>query len=129
MITRFLKRNFLLLSFVSLKLKLRLILLVRELKMIILKLNIFLFPTPKKSKKNPNPSLTRKQKAQNKKMASKRVVVEHAIGGMKSFQILSTKFRNRITKNLVDEFSSRRMMESKNTLLINILQAIISGQV
>ncbi|MCK5525246.1 MAG: hypothetical protein KAI83_19125 [Thiomargarita sp.] len=36
-------------------------------------------------------------------MASKRVVVEHAIGGMKSFQILSTKFRNRITKNWVDE--------------------------
>ena len=31
---------------------------------------------PRKSKENPNPSLTRKQKAQNKKMASKRVVVE-----------------------------------------------------
>jgi hypothetical protein len=40
---------------------------------------------PKKSKKNPNTSLTRKQKAQNKIMASKRVIVEHAIGGMKAF--------------------------------------------
>lgn len=58
---------------------------------------------PRKSPKNPNPSLTREQKAQNQKMASKRVVVEHAIGGMKAFQILSTKFRNRITKNWVDE--------------------------
>jgi hypothetical protein len=57
----------------------------------------------KKSKANPNPSLTRKQKAQNKKLASKRVIVEHAIGGMKAFQILSTKFRNRQTKNWVDE--------------------------
>ena len=58
---------------------------------------------PRKSKENPNPSLTRKQKAQNKKMASKRVVVEHAIGGMKAFQILSAKFRNNMTKNWVDE--------------------------
>ncbi|RKZ36962.1 MAG: hypothetical protein DRQ49_17010 [Gammaproteobacteria bacterium] len=58
---------------------------------------------PKKSKANPNPSLTRKQKTQNKKIASKRVIVEHAIGGMKAFQILSTKFRNRKAKNLVDE--------------------------
>jgi len=58
---------------------------------------------PKKSKKNPNTSLTRKQKAQNKTMASKRVVVEHAIGGMKAFQILSAKFRRHRTKNWVDE--------------------------
>jgi hypothetical protein len=58
---------------------------------------------PKKSKKNPNPSLTRKQKTQNKKMASKRVVVEHASVSMKAFQILSTKFRRCVTKNWVDE--------------------------
>jgi len=58
---------------------------------------------PKKSKKNPNTSLTRKQKAQNKVMASKRVIVEHAIGGMKAFQILSAKFRHHRTKNWVDE--------------------------
>jgi hypothetical protein len=56
---------------------------------------------PKKSKKNPNPSLTRKQKAQNNGFF--RVVVDHAIGGMKAFQILSTKFRHCVTKNWVDE--------------------------
>ena len=59
---------------------------------------------PRKSKENPNPSLTRKQKAQNKKMASKRVVVEHAIGGMKTFQILSAKFRNNMTNGLMRLF-------------------------
>lgn len=57
---------------------------------------------PRKSKKNPKPSLTRKQKAENQQIASKRVVVEHAIGGMKAFHILTNKFRNR-SKNLVDE--------------------------
>jgi hypothetical protein len=64
-------------------------------------------------------------------MASKRVVVEHAIGGMKTFQILSTKFRNRLTKNLGwwSDFSSGQIMVFKNTLLINALQDIISGKV
>jgi len=56
----------------------------------------------KKSKDNPKPSLTRKQKKENKQIGSKRVVVEHAIGGMKAFHILSTKFRNR-AQNLVDD--------------------------
>jgi hypothetical protein len=57
---------------------------------------------PRTSKKNPNPSLTKKQKTENKQMGAKRVVVEHAIGGMKAFQILTTKFRNR-TKGMVNE--------------------------
>ena len=57
---------------------------------------------PKKSYVNPNPSLTRGQKAENKKIGSKRVVVEHAIGGMKAFHILSTTFRNRC-KNMANE--------------------------
>jgi len=57
---------------------------------------------PRKSKKNPTPSLTKAQKAENKEIGSKRVFVEHAIGGMKAFQILSTKFRNR-AKNFADE--------------------------
>jgi hypothetical protein len=57
---------------------------------------------PKKSINNPNPSLSRKQKAENKKIGSKRVIVEHAIGGMKAFHILSRTFRNR-TKNMVNE--------------------------
>ena len=57
---------------------------------------------PRKSSKHPNPSLTRKQKSENKKVSSRRVVVEHAIGGMKAFKILSSQFRNK-TKNLADE--------------------------
>lgn len=56
----------------------------------------------RKSSKNPNPFLTREQKTENKQIGSKRVVVEHAIGGMKAFHILSTRFRNR-AKNLVDD--------------------------
>jgi hypothetical protein len=56
---------------------------------------------PRKSK-NTNPELTRKQKSENKKISSRRVVVEHAIGGMKAFNILSSRFRNK-TKNLADE--------------------------
>ena len=35
-----------------------------------------------KSKKNPNTFFTRKKKAQNKIMASKRVIVEHAIASV-----------------------------------------------
>jgi hypothetical protein len=59
-------------------------------------------------------------------MASKRVIVEHAIGFITAFQILSTptKFRNSITKNWVDEVIFQvafRIMEFKNTLLINTL--------
>ena len=43
---------------------------------------------PRKSKKNPNPTLTNEQKTQNRKQAATRVVVEHAIGGMKFFHCL-----------------------------------------
>jgi len=56
---------------------------------------------PKKSKTNPNPSLTHKQKQENQYIGSKRVAVEHAIGGIKIFHILTTKFRNR-AKDFVD---------------------------
>jgi hypothetical protein len=50
---------------------------------------------PRKSKSNPNPSLTEEQKAENRDISRVRVVVEHAIGGMKRFAILVNKFRNR----------------------------------
>nr|WP_170161139.1 transposase family protein [Methylocaldum marinum] len=43
---------------------------------------------PRKSKKNPNPTLTPEQKKQNRKQAATRVIVEHAIGGMKFFHCL-----------------------------------------
>jgi hypothetical protein len=57
---------------------------------------------PRKSKSNPSPYLTDEQKEENKALSKVRVIVEHAIGGMKIFGILRIKFRNRIT-NFVDD--------------------------
>jgi hypothetical protein len=51
---------------------------------------------PRKSKKNPNPALSPKQKAENKALSQVRIFVEHAIGGMKRYNILVHTFRNRI---------------------------------
>lgn len=50
---------------------------------------------PRKSKKNPEPALTKEQKAENKLISKKRIYVENAIGGMKRFQILVTRLRNK----------------------------------
>ena len=57
---------------------------------------------PRKSKSNPKPSLTKAQKRENRKVSKKRIFIEHAIGGMKAFHILSTRFRNR-RDNFADE--------------------------
>jgi hypothetical protein len=51
---------------------------------------------PRKSKKNPSPSLTEEQKAENREISRVRVVVEHAIGGFKRFNILIHRFRNHL---------------------------------
>lgn len=51
---------------------------------------------PGKSKNNPNPSLTKKQKNENRTLSKHRVVVEHAIGGMKRFQSMVIRFRNHV---------------------------------
>jgi hypothetical protein len=60
---------------------------------------------PRKSKKNPNPSLTPTQKQENRRQASTRVVVEHAIGGMKTFHCLLHRIRNHLD-TFVDDFFS-----------------------
>ncbi len=57
---------------------------------------------PRKSKANPSPSLTDEQKTENREMSSLRVIVEHAIGGMKRFGILTGKFCNRKEKFVDD---------------------------
>ena len=49
---------------------------------------------PCKSKKNPNPELTVEQRAENKAVSQVRIFIEHAIGGMKRFNILVQRFRN-----------------------------------
>src|SRR4029077_21190732 len=51
---------------------------------------------PRKSKKNPNPQLSDEQKAANKVLSQIRIFIEHAIGGMKRYNILVHTFRNRI---------------------------------
>ena len=51
---------------------------------------------PRKSKKNPNPTLTSEQRASNKGLSRRRIFIENAIGGMKRFNILVNRFRNRI---------------------------------
>ena len=50
---------------------------------------------PRKSKNNPEPKLTEEQKAHNKAVGQTRVLVEHAIGSMKFFNILTHNYRNR----------------------------------
>ncbi len=57
---------------------------------------------PRKSKSNPNPSLTKEQKEENRRISKVRVIVENAIGGMKRFAALTTKFRNK-TIGFVDD--------------------------
>ena len=57
---------------------------------------------PRKSEANPNPTLTPKQKKENRAISRVRVAVEHLIGDLKNFQILTSQFRNHIA-NLGDQ--------------------------
>ena len=50
---------------------------------------------PPKSKKNPNPQLSDEQKAANTALSRMQIFIEHAIGGMKRYNILVHVFRNR----------------------------------
>lgn len=58
---------------------------------------------PRKSKKNPHPELTAEQRAENQAVSQVRIFIEHAIGGMKRFNILVQRFRNR--KNYFEDDS------------------------
>jgi len=49
---------------------------------------------PRKSQKNPNPQLSEAQKVANKILSQVRIFIEHAIGGMKRYNILVHAFRN-----------------------------------
>lgn len=50
---------------------------------------------PRKTKTRPNPKLTDLQKQSNKQKSQVRIVVEHAIAGMKRYKILVERFRNK----------------------------------
>lgn len=49
---------------------------------------------PRKSKKNPDPHLSDAHKATNQAVSQVRIFVEHAIGGIKRYNILVHRFRN-----------------------------------
>src|SRR5215813_11863169 len=57
---------------------------------------------PRTSQKNPNPQLSDEQKAANTALSRVRIFIEHAIGGMKRYNILVHTFRNRI-ENFEDD--------------------------
>jgi hypothetical protein len=57
---------------------------------------------PRKRHKNPNPQLSDAQKVANKVLSQVRIFIEHAIGGMKRYNILVHTFRNRI-ENFEDD--------------------------
>jgi DDE superfamily endonuclease len=50
---------------------------------------------PRKSQKNPNAQLSDEQQAANTAVSRIRIFIEHAIGGMKRYNILVHVFRNR----------------------------------
>lgn len=49
----------------------------------------------RKSKKDPKIEFTEEQKIHNRNVSSKRIYVEHAIGGMKRYRFLSNRLRCR----------------------------------
>jgi len=74
---------------------------------------------PRKSKKNPDPQLTRKQKRENRQIGRVRVLVEHAIGGMKVFRVLTIRLRNHL-KHLADDFifATAGLWNLKNSFVV-----------
>ena len=50
---------------------------------------------PRKSQHNPQPTLTADQKADNRAISHVRIAIEHAIAGIKRYNILVHRFRNR----------------------------------
>ena len=74
---------------------------------------------PRKSKKNPDPQLTRQQKRENRRIGRVRVLVEHAIGGMKVFRVLTLRLRNHL-KHLADDFifATAGLWNLKNSFVV-----------
>ena len=58
---------------------------------------------PRKSDSNPDPQLTDEQKAENSDLSRVRIVVENAIAGIKRFNVLVHRFRNRGSKLFSDK--------------------------
>lgn len=74
---------------------------------------------PRKSKKNPDPQLTRQQRRENRRIGRVRVLVEHAIGGMKTFRVLTIRLRHRL-RHLIDDFifAAAGLWNLKNSFIV-----------
>ena len=74
---------------------------------------------PRKSKQNPDPQLTRQQQRENRQIGWVRVLVEHAIGGMKVFRVLTIRLRNHL-KHLADDFifATAGLWNLKNSFVV-----------
>ena len=74
---------------------------------------------PRQSKRNPNPRLTRQQQRENRQHGRVRVLVEHAIGGMKAFRVLTIRLRNHL-KHLADDFivAAAGLWNLKNSFVV-----------
>ena len=64
----------------------------------------------------------RKERRQNRRLARKRFVVEHAISKVKKFNIMGTRFRNRLkcynhASDIVSGLVNFRIMRSKGMML------------
>lgn len=57
---------------------------------------------PKKTDANPEPKLTKEQKERNKAMSKIRIFVENAIAGIKRYNILVQRYRNK-KRNFEDD--------------------------
>jgi hypothetical protein len=55
----------------------------------------------RKSKNNPDADLTKEQKESNRKISRQRIIVEHAIRGMKRYNILVYPLRT-FSENLIE---------------------------
>jgi len=71
---------------------------------------------PRKSQKHLNPPLSEEQKAANTALSRVRIFIEHAIGGMKRYNILAHTFRNRI-EHFEDEVIGKYLNKSNFTFL------------
>ena len=73
-------------------------------------------------KKREKRKLSKKERRQNRRLTRKRFVVEHAISKVKKFNIMGTRFRNRLkhhnhASDIVSGLVNFRIMRSKGMIL------------
>ena len=79
-------------------------------------------PVKKRGKRKLSKKERRQKRRQNRRLARKRFVVEHAISKVKKFNIMGTRFRNRLkhynhASDIVSGLVNFRIMRSKGMIL------------